>query len=367
MLVKNFLVLDNPGLNITRATPDKTSAREAMFYEKLPAAAGRDKNIVSCKLCFRKCVIPEGKRGFCKNRENREGKLYNIVYGRPSAVHIDPIEKEPQLHMLPGSKIFCIGTAGCNFRCRHCHNWHLSQSSIEELGYAYNLPPEEAVRTALEEKIPTISFTYNEPTSFYEYVYDIAILAKKKGLKILWHSNGAINEEPLRELLKYTDAVTIDLKGFSRRAYDNSSAELEPVLRTLKIIKEEGKWLELVNLVIPTINDSSDEIRQMCEWIKVNLGKDVPLHFSRFSPAYKLTKLPPTPIETLEKAYNIAKDVGLHYVTIGNVPGHRYNSTFCPECGKKLIYRIHFQVLKNNVKDGRCKFCRHNIPGIWSL
>jgi len=188
MLVKNFLVLDNPGLNITRAAPDKTSAREAMFYEKLPAAAGRDKNIVSCKLCFRKCIVPEGKRGFCRNRENKEGKLYNVVYGRPSAVHIDPVEKEPQLHMLPGSKILCIGTAGCNFRCRHCHNWHLSQSSIEELGYAYNLPPEEVVRTALEEKIPTISFTYNEPTSFYEYVYDIAILAKKKGLKILWHS-----------------------------------------------------------------------------------------------------------------------------------------------------------------------------------
>ncbi|GAH52662.1 unnamed protein product, partial [marine sediment metagenome] len=225
------------------------------------------------------------------------------------------------------------------------------------MAYVYDLMPEKAVEQALKNKIPTMSFTYNEPTSFYEYVYDIAKLAKEKGLRIIWHSNGALNPAPLKELLKYTDGVTIDLKGFSQRAYDNSSAELEPVLRTLKIIKKESKWLEIVNLVIPTINDDLEEIRKMCIWIKENLGVDVPLHFSRFFPAYRLTQLPPTPISTLEKAYEIARKVGLNYVSIGNVPGHKYNSTFCPKCGKKLIHRTHFMVLNNDIEDGKCRFC----------
>jgi pyruvate formate lyase activating enzyme len=347
---------------ITSASPKakkESFLREAMFYKVL---AGDE---VQCQMCFRKCIIPEGRRGACRNRENRKGKLYSVVYGRPSAVHIDPIEKEPQYHFLPGSEILCIGTAGCNFRCRHCHNWHLSQRSIEEMAYVYDLMPEKAVEQALKNKIPTMSFTYNEPTSFYEYVYDIAKLAKEKGLRIIWHSNGALNPAPLKELLKYTDGVTIDLKGFSQRAYDNSSAELEPVLRTLKIIKKEGKWLEIVNLVIPTINDDLEEIRKMCGWIKENLGVDVPLHFSRFFPAYRLTQLPPTPISTLEKAYEIARKVGLNYVSIGNVPGHKYNSTFCPKCGKKLIHRTHFIVLSNDIEDGKCRFCGQEVPGIW--
>jgi len=360
--------LYNPGYSsgtldtITSASPKakkESFLREAMFYKVLVG------DEVQCQMCFRKCIIPEGRRGACRNRENRKGKLYSVVYGRPSAVHIDPIEKEPQYHFLPGSEILCIGTAGCNFRCRHCHNWHLSQRSIEEMAYVYDLMPEKAVEQALKNKIPTMSFTYNEPTSFYEYVYDIAKLAKEKGLRIIWHSNGAINPAPLKELLKYTDGVTIDLKGFSQRAYDNSSAELEPVLRTLKIIKKEGKWLEIVNLVIPTINDDLEEIREMCIWIKENLGVDVPLHFSRFFPAYRLTQLPPTPISTLEKAYEIARKVGLNYVSIGNVPGHKYNSTFCPKCGKKLIHRTHFMVLSNDIEDGKCRFCGQKIPGIW--
>lgn len=333
--------------------------REAMFYQKL------DNNQVRCQLCFRKCFIGEGKRSFCRNKENRGGRLYNIVYGKPSAVHIDPIEKEPQLHMLPGSDILCLGTAGCNFRCQFCHNWHLSQRSLEEMDY-YNLPPEEVVKEALQRKIPTISFTYNDPISFYEYMYDIAKLAKEKGLRILWHSNGSLNREPLRAVLKYTDAVTIDLKGFTDKFYrEVSSAQLEPVLKTLRIIKEEGTWLEMVNLVIPTLNDDLTDIRKMCLWIKENLGEDVPLHFSRFSPAYKLTQLPTTPIETLEKARETAVEVGLCYVTIGNVPGHKYNSTSCPKCEKRLIHRVHFTVLKNNVEKGKCKFCGQEIPGIW--
>ncbi|MBN3038538.1 MAG: AmmeMemoRadiSam system radical SAM enzyme [Candidatus Omnitrophica bacterium] len=349
--------VQNPVTALTGASP---TLREAMFYQRL------ENNQVQCNLCFRNCLIKEGQRGICRNRENRKGLLFNIVHSRPSAVHIDPIEKEPQLHMLPGSKILCLGTAGCNFRCCFCHNWTLSQRPLEEMSYCYNLPPEQVVKMAKERNIPTISFTYNDPISFYEYVYDVAKLAKAQGLKILWHSNGTLNPEPLRELLKYTDAVTIDLKGFSEEFYGNVCfAQLQPVLESLKIIKEKGVWLELVNLVIPSLNDDPRNIKRMCQWIKENLGPDVPIHFSRFSPSYRLTDLPPTPINILEKAYAIACETGLNYVTIGNVPGHRYNSTFCPKCGKVIIKRMHFSVLDNSVEDGRCKYCGHLIPGIW--
>ncbi len=340
---------------------EKSSLREAMFYKRLSG------NVVQCGVCFRRCTLKEGQRSFCRNKLNIKGRFYNLVHSRPAAVHVDPIEKEPAFHMLPGTYILCFGTAGCNFRCKFCHNWQLSQRSIEDMDYTFDLPPEDAVQMALDKKIPTLSFTYNEPTSFYEYVYDIARLAKKRGLRILWHSNGALNPEPLRELLKYTDAVTIDLKGFTEEFYQNvSSAKLAPVLRTLKIIREEGVWLEIVNLHISTLNDNPQDVERLCLWIKENLGKHTPLHFSRFFPAYLLTNLPPTPIKKLEQAHRIAKRVGLEYVTIGNAPGHKYNSTFCPNCGEKLIHRIHFQVLSNNIKDRKCKFCASPIPGIWT-
>ncbi len=336
------------------------SLREAMFYKKL------DKSIVQCGVCFRGCVLKEGQRSFCRNKVNVDGSLYSLVHSRPSAVHIDPIEKEPAYHMYPGTEILCFGTAGCNFRCKFCHNWHLSQRSIEEMDYVYDLSPEDAVALAIEKKIPTLSFTYNEPTSFYEYMYDIAKLAQQKGLHILFHSNGSMNPEPLRELLKYTDAVTIDLKGFTKTFYENtSSAQLEPCLRTLKAIKEERKWLEIVNLLIPGLNDDADDMRRMCLWIKDELGDDVPVHFSRFFPNYRLTNISATPIKSLERAHKIAQEIGIKYVTIGNVPGHELNSTFCPSCKKRIIYRVHFQVLENNVENGKCKFCGNAISGIW--
>lgn len=345
----------------SQAMTDNDSLKEAMFYKQLDGCK------VQCGVCFRGCILKEGQRSFCRNKENRAGKLYSLVYAKPSAVHIDPIEKEPALHMLPATKILCFGTAGCNFRCKFCHNWHLSQRSIEEMNLVYELTPEAAVNTAIKKGIPTLSFTYNEPTSFYEYVYDTARLAKEKGLKILWHSNGSMNSGPLKELLKYTDAVTIDLKGFTQDFYQNiSGAILEPVLQTLKTIREQGKWLEIVNLHIPTLNDDPLDVEKMCLWIKSNLGSDIPLHFSRFFPNYQLTSLPPTPISTLDRAYKIAKKCGLEYVTIGNAPGHLRNSTFCPGCGKKIIHRAHFSVLSNYVVEGRCKFCDKEIPGIWN-
>jgi len=347
-------------LNRGNVRLNKKSLKEAMFYKKL------DNSVAQCGVCFRACMLKNGERSFCRNKINIDGWLYSLVYARPSAVQIDPIEKEPALHMLPGTEILCFGTAGCNFRCKFCQNWHLSQRSIEEMDYIYELSPEEAVDIAIRNKIPTLSFTYNEPTSFYEYIYDIAKIAKRKGLNILFHSNGSMSPEPLKELLKYTDAVTIDLKGFTKEFYqDTSSAKLEPILTTLKIIKAEKVWLEIVNLHIPGLNDNPDDVKRMCLWIKENLGDDVPLHFSRFFPNYKLINIPATPIKSLEKAYKIAKGAGLKYVTIGNVPGHEFNSTFCPNCQKRLIRRIHFQVLENNLKNGACKFCGYQIPGIW--
>jgi len=241
----------------------------------------------------------------------------------------------------------------------------MSQRTVEETDN-FPLTPEEAVTATLEVGCNSISFTYNEPTVFYEYMYDIAKLAKEMGLRVYFHSNGTINPEPLRALLPYMDAACIDLKAFSEEFYQNISAsELEPVLRSLKIIKEEGVWLEVVNLLIPTLNDDMDKMREMCLWIRDNLGEDTPLHYSRFFPAYKLTKLPPTPIETLDKAREIAQEVGLKYVYIGNAPGHIANSTFCPGCGELVIKRVGFIVQENHLNEGRCKFCDYTIPGVW--
>jgi pyruvate formate lyase activating enzyme len=332
---------------------------EARYYQKQRGG------MVQCGLCFRRCLIPDGGRGYCGVRENRGGTLYTLVYGKPSAIHIDPIEKEPLHHFLPGSKILCIGTAGCNFKCSFCHNWQLSSRLPEEI-LRYDFPPELIVQVALQNNVKTISFTYNEPTIFYEYMYDVAKLAKEMGLRVIFHTNGAMNPEPLRELLKYVDAVTVDLKAFTAEFYKETSlSKLEPVLNTLKVIKEEGVWLEIVNLIIPTLNDNMSDIREMCIWIRENLGEDVPMHFTRFFPAYKLTMLPPTPIETLEEARRICLEVGMKYVTIGNVPGHEANSLYCPGCKERLIHRAHFTVIKNKIEDGRCPFCGYEIPGVW--
>jgi len=341
--------------------PDSEALTEARYYTKL------DGRRVQCQLCFRRCTIAQGERGECGVRENRQGTLYTLVYGQPCAIRIDPVEKEPLYHVLPGTRSLCLGTAGCNFKCIFCHNWHMSARTPEETS---NVPlsPEEAVNGAIAHGCASISFTYNEPTVFYEYMYDVAKLAQEKGLTTYFHTNGALNPEPLRELLKHMDAVCVDLKGFTPEFYKvTSDSELEPVLNTLKTIKEEGVHLEIVNLVIPTLNDNPKDIERMCHWIRDNLGEDVPVHFSRFFPSYKLLKLPPTPIETLEMAWQIAIDAGLNYVTLGNVPGHITNNTFCPQCGRILIERVQFIVISNNIEDGRCSFCSQQIPGIWEF
>jgi pyruvate formate lyase activating enzyme len=344
-----------------KETPGRTtfSPKEAMFYKK-----GNGQN-VQCLLCPRECVIHDGKRGFCRNRENQKGKLYTIVYGKPSVVDMGPIEKAPLYHFIPGHFRLCLTCSSCNLRCKYCQNWHLSQKSFEELNH-YSYSPEEIVQLSKDHKLFSISYTYTEPTVYYEYLYDISVIAKQMGVKTSIVSNGYINREPLLKLLTVLDAVKIDLKGFSERFYEEvCSATLRPVLESLMTVKKEKVWLEIVNLIVPTLNDDPKMIDEMCQWIKENLGIDTPIHFTRFHPDYKLTHLPPTPILTLESAYEIAKKYGLKYVYIGNVPGHFHNSTFCPSCNRRVIHRTHFDILEMNVVNGKCKFCNFPLQGKW--
>lgn len=337
----------------------QSSLKEALYYEKL-----EDKN-VQCHLCPRNCFIPLGKRGFCGVRENQDGKLYTLSYGKLVALHIDPIEKKPLFHFLPGTTAYSIATAGCNLRCKFCQNWQISQRRPEEVDYFY-FSPEELIKKVKASGSPTIAYTYTEPTIFYEYMLETAKLAHQEGIKNIMHSDGYINEAPLRELAKYLDAANIDLKGFSEDYYAKmSEATLEPVLKSLKVLKEEGVHLEITNLVLPGYNDDPETIRRMCLWIKENLGEDTPIHFSRFHPMYKMLALNPTPVETLEKAREIALSCGLKYVYIGNVPGHPAENTYCPKCKNLLIRRIGYTIIENNLVDGKCKFCQEKIKGVW--
>jgi len=333
--------------------------QEAQFYNKL------ENNIVRCQLCPKKCVIADGKRGDCKVRENQDGVLYSLVYGKSCAVNVDPIEKKPLFHFLPGSESYSIGTVGCNLHCLFCQNWTTAQQKPESV-INYDLSPKDVVRKATAEKCATIAYTYNEPIIFYEYVVDTAKIAKKKGIRSILVTNGYINKEPALELTKYVDAANIDLKGFTEDYYKKVCfAELKPVLETIKIFKDSGMWVELTNLIVPTLNDDFNKIREMCRWIKDNLGNDVPLHFSRFYPMYKLENLPSTPVETLLKAKEIAVDLGLRYVYIGNIPTKEHENTHCHVCKKLLVKRLGFSVLENNIKQGRCKFCSERIAGVW--
>ncbi|MFH1428741.1 MAG: AmmeMemoRadiSam system radical SAM enzyme [Candidatus Margulisiibacteriota bacterium] len=321
--------------------------------------------IVQCHLCPRRCIIADGQRGACGARVNIKGTLYSLVYGKVIAIHNDPIEKKPFAHFLPGTNALSIATAGCNLRCLFCQNWQISQTAPED---AQNvaLDPKNIVDLAEQYKIPSIAYTYTEPTIFYEFMYDTAKLAKARGIRNVMHSCGYINPEPLKELLKYMDAADIDLKGFSEEFYNQyCSASLQPVLDTLVTIKESGTWLEITHLVIPNANDDPEMFTKMCRWIKDNLGPDVPLHLSAFHPNYMMLDTTPTPIETMEELYAITKEVGLKYVYIGNIYGNTKESTYCPKDGKLLIKRQGYKILENNIIDGKCKFDGTIIPGVW--
>lgn len=301
----------------------------------------------------------------CRARMNKDGTLYSLVYGKPCAVHIDPIEKKPFFHFLPATTAFSIATAGCVLSCKFCQNWQISQARPEDTK-TYDLPPEKVVSNALSYKCKSITYTYTEPTVFYEYMYDTAVIAKERGVKNTMHSCGYINEKPLRTLSKYMDAADIDLKGFTEDFYSRiCSGSLKPVLKALVVLKEEKVWLEITNLVIPTLNDDMKKIGEMSRWIVKNLGPDVPIHFSRFFPYYKLTNLPPTPVETLEGARKTAMDAGLKFVYIGNIR-HEGENTYCSKCKKVLVERYGYFVKQNHLTNGKCKFCNAAIAGVWS-
>ena len=330
--------------------------KEAMLYEK------SEKNEVKCNLCARKCTIREGGIGFCLVRKNERGKLYSLVYAKACSACVDPITKKPLSHFHPGSLVMSIATVGCNFRCRFCDNWVISQ---EKDIRGQNFPPERVVETTKENECQGISYTYTEPTIFFEYAYDTARLAHEEGICNVFVSNGYITEEALRVIAPYLDAANIDLKGFSEEFYHkNCGAHLEPVLNALKLYKSLGIWLEVTTLVIPTLNDSKEDFRGIAEFIK-GLGIDIPWHISQFYPMYKLTNLPRTPVTTLREAREIGLEVGLRYVYEGNVPGEGGEHTYCYTCGRMLIRRYGFQILGNSLSDTKCPHCGVVIDGIF--
>ena len=364
---KSFCLFTVSSLSSLPQTSQAQRMQKGLIKTKLsPYFTSLEGGDIRCELCPHRCRVSRGKRGLCRVRENRDGKYYSLVYGNPCAMHPDPIEKKPFFHLLPGTVSFSLATAGCNFQCKFCQNWEISQASPDDV-FSYDVPPETIVKKAKEIGAHSIAYTYVEPTVFYEYMSDIAQLTRKGGLLNVAHSNGFINPIPLRDLCKVLDAANIDLKGFSESFYSElCGGELNPVLETLKILKEEKVHLEITNLMIPTKNDEISLVREMCLWIKKELGADTPVHFSRFYPLYKLRTLPPTPVSTLEKARAVALSAGLEYVYIGNIPGHEAENTFCPKCKKMIIQRTGYMVGEVNMKAGKCKFCGKPIPGIWA-
>jgi pyruvate formate lyase activating enzyme len=343
------------------------TAKKGLIRTKLsPYFKQLDAEEIQCELCPRRCRVSDGERGFCRVRENRGGKYYSLVYGNPCIFYLDPVEKELLFHVLPGSTSLTLSTAGCNFQCKFCENWEISQAFPEDI-YGYEIAPEIVVKKAKEMGARSITYTYAEPTVFYEYMSDIAHHAKRAGLLNLIHSNGFINKEPLINLCNMLDAAQIDLKGFSETFYrELSGGKMAPVLETLKTLKYNKVHLEITNLVIPTKNDDMSLIQEMCRWIKGELGPNIPVHFSRFYPLHKLQHLPPTPVSTLEKARSTALSSGLEYVYIGNVPGHKAWNTYCPNCKSVIICRTGYMIREIHLDKGKCAYCGEQIPGIWS-
>ncbi len=340
------------------SAPGKFS-REAMFYT--PTARG-----MKCLICPNECQIKPEEYGDCRTRYNHDGKLYTIAYGNPCAVHVDPVEKKPLYHFLPESTAFSIATAGCNLACLNCQNWEISQASPLDTRNM-DLMPESVVEQAQQYGCRSIAYTYSDPVAFYEYTYDTAKIARLKGIKNILVSAGYINKEPLREWVQYVDAANIDLKSFSNETYEMLNAgTLQPVLDTLKFLKDNGVWLEITNLIVPNWTDDMEMIKKMCGWLSENGFSETPLFFSRFYPKYKLAQLPATPRETLEKAREIALKAGLSYVYIGNLPGTDAENTYCPSCKKLLIERKGYTILKNEITaGGKCPACSTKIAGVW--
>ncbi len=335
--------------------------KEALLYKKL-----KNKK-VQCLACNHYCNIVENGRGICGVRENHSGKLYSLVYGKVIAKHIDPIEKKPLFHFLPGTQSLSIATVGCNFRCLYCQNADIAQASKE--GYFFekkeipgeDLTPQEIVDETLALGLPSISYTYTEPTIFVEFALDVMKLARKKKIKNVWVTNGYTSKEGLKLVLPHLDAANVDLKGFTEKFYNKvCGARLKPVLETLKAIKGAGVWVEVTTLIVPNQNDTKEHFEGIANFIAEELGRETPWHISRFFPAYKMYDVPPTPLASLEQAYKIGKKAGLKYVYLGNVPAEEMEDTFCPNCGEKMINRAGYRILRYD-KHGKCAKCNEDL------
>jgi len=337
----------------------KINLKKAMFWKNL------NLEDVQCLLCPNRCVIPKNGSGFCGIRKNIDGKLYTIAYSNPCAIHLDPIEKKPLYHFLPSATTLSLAIAGCCMKCAFCQNWEISQKTPDQTKN-YRLQPLDIVEKAKELDADVIAYTYTEPTIFYEYMYDISKLARKKNIKNVIVTCGYINDEPFYELCNFLDSGNVNLKGFSDKVYGTlTTGSLEPILATAERFKEKKKWVEITYLVIPGYSDSITEIKNFCNWVLESLDEFTPVHFLRFFPAFKMRNLPPTPLKTLEKCWNLARDLGLKYVYIGNVPGHEGNNTYCHNCGYLLIKREGFFISQNKISNGKCPNCKTKIPGFW--
>lgn len=339
----------------------EVTMKEAMFYRLVDEEKG-----VKCRLCRHECAIPAGKRGICQVRENVDGKLYSLTYRKAISRAVDPIEKKPLFHFHPGTISLSVATVGCNFRCLHCQNYSISQM-VRDRGEipGDDVSPDEIVALARRRDCDSISYTYTEPTMFYEYAYDIARIAKGKGLSNVFVTNGYIGEDALREMAPFLDAANIDLKSFSDDFYRRiCGARLDPVLDSIRLHKELGIWIEITTLFIPGHNDSEAEMRKIAGFI-ASIDNGIPWHVTRFHPTYKLNDVPATPVDTLRRARKIGKEAGLKYVYEGNVPGEERENTCCPSCEKLLIRRSGFEIMENRLRNGRCPDCDSKIDGIY--
>lgn len=338
--------------------PEISHLHEGRWWETLPNGK------VHCYLCPRHCHIGDGQTGFCFIRKNIGGTLYNLGYAQPAAIQIDPIEKKPLNHFMPGTRVLSMGTAGCNMGCFFCQNWDISKSKSDQI-HSTHLEPEDVVRVAIDYGCPSIAFTYNEPTIWAEYAVDISKIAHQAGLKTVMVTNGYITREALFEVYEHIDAANVDLKAFTERFYAKTTlTHLQPVLETLKTLRSETRvWFEITNLMIPTLNDAEEETRELCGWVLENLGDDVPLHFTAFHPDFKLRDKPNTSPETLHRARRIAIEMGLKFVYEGNIYSDGAN-TICPGCKRTLVKRWWHQVSEVRIReDGRCRYCGTVIPG----
>ncbi|OGR04223.1 MAG: AmmeMemoRadiSam system radical SAM enzyme [Deltaproteobacteria bacterium RIFOXYD12_FULL_50_9] len=335
-------------------------SKEGFSFERL------EDNKVACGICPNHCVLAPGDRSVCRSKINKDGTLYSLAYGNPCTVHIDPIEKKPLFHFKPLSMAFSIATTGCSFRCLNCQNWEISQAKPHEVRHS-ELFPDAVVLQAKKSNSASIAYTYSEATTYFEYMIDTARLARQAGINNLWISNGFINKGPLLELCKVLNAANVNLKSYSDDIYRKlNGGRLQSVLNTFTTLHEQGIHFEMTNLVVPGYVDDPEMVKKMCGWILTTLGPDHPLHFLRFFPKYKLDRLAPTPLATLENFRKLAMAEGIRYVYIGNIPNHEAANTWCHNCKKLLVERLGYAIPTFNIKSGACRFCGTVIPGVWT-